>query len=91
MTDATVNFPGHALLVALPSPVYRAILGFVPPAVVRLLAERRVLLAEGGDPDGPADAFEHWLVERTLKAARSEAFRETAEYEYLMAEWERGR
>lgn len=80
------------VLVALPSPVYRAILGHVPPAVVRLLVERRVLLAEGeGDPDGPVDAFEHWLVERTLRAARSEAFRETAEYEYLMAEWERGR
>ena len=38
---------------------------------------------------GLADPFEEWLVRRWLREARSEAFRESAEYEYLRAEWER--
>jgi hypothetical protein len=36
-----------------------------------------------------ADLFEEWLIERWLRHIRSEAFRETAEYHYLRAEWER--
>lgn len=37
------------------------------------------------------DAFEAWLIERWLREIRSEAFRESAQAEYLRAEWERGR
>lgn len=37
----------------------------------------------------PTD-FELWLIERWLKEIRSEAFRESADYEYLRAQWERG-
>lgn len=79
-----------SLLVAFPSPVYRAILQFVPPAVVRLMAERRVVLA----PDDPAPPdtteFEEWLLARWLRDIRSDEFRESAQREQLMAEWERG-
>lgn len=59
------------------------------PVVVRLLLDGGVMLAPGTTE--PLDAFEAWLVARTLNAARSEAFRGTAEYEYLQAEWEQGR
>lgn len=36
------------------------------------------------------DMFEAWLVERWLKHARSEAYQDTAEYQFLRGEWERG-
>ena len=45
------------------------------------------------DPPVPyvkADLFEEWLIERWLREVRSDSFRETAEYHYLLAEWERG-
>lgn len=35
--------------------------------------------------------FEAWIVERWLKEIRSDAFRESAQCERLMGEWERGR
>ena len=84
-----------SVLVALPSPVYRAILGFVPPAVVRLMAERRVMLM----PDGPEPSdssceatteFEKWLLARWLRDIRSDEFRESVQGQRLMAKWERG-
>ncbi len=45
-------------------------------------------------PDPPVayshvDDFERWLIERWLEHARSDSFRQTAEYQYLRAEWER--
>ncbi len=46
-------------------------------------------------PDPPtdrmsdADLFEEWLIERWLRQIRSDEFKETAEYHYLRAEWER--
>lgn len=39
----------------------------------------------------PGASFEAWLLARSLLHIRSEAFRESAEYEMLMAEWERTR
>ena len=39
----------------------------------------------------PEVSMEDWLVERWLREVRSDAFRKTAEYEYLRAEWERMR
>jgi hypothetical protein len=42
-------------------------------------------------PPVPDDAFEQWLVERWLSEIRSEAFRSSAQFERLLAEWERGR
>jgi hypothetical protein len=37
----------------------------------------------------PRDDFETWLVRRWLAEIRSVAFRQSAEFEYLRAEWER--
>jgi hypothetical protein len=37
------------------------------------------------------DLFEAWLVERWLKEIRSDEFAASAEGQYLIAEWERGR
>lgn len=57
------------------------------------LAIERLLLDGPGrmmQQRGAEDAFEEWLVERTLRAARSEEYRQSVEYEYLRAEWERG-
>lgn len=56
-------------------------------AVGRLLLDGPGVVLRGS---GHTNAFEEWLVERTLKAARSEEYQATAEYEYLRAEWERG-
>jgi hypothetical protein len=88
------------LLVALPSPVYRAILQFAAPAIVRLMVERRVVLRhdEVGPPRGylpeetqPKTTFELHMVERWLADIRSEAFTASAQGQHLIAEWERGR
>ena len=38
---------------------------------------------------GDDELFEEWLVERWRQEARSAAFRASAQYEYLRAEWER--
>jgi hypothetical protein len=40
-------------------------------------------------PAAPDDPFEAWLIERWLREIRSEAFRSSAQFERLMAEWER--
>jgi hypothetical protein len=42
------------------------------------------------DPRQPDDPFEAWVIERWLKEIRSEAFRDSADYEYLRVRWERG-
>ena len=55
------------------------------PVVRGLVLDRGVVLAVN-DPRG---TFEGWLVEKWLREIRSEAFRETAEYEGLRAQWER--
>lgn len=57
------------------------------PAVERLLLDGPGVVMR---PGGHADAFEEWLVERTLKAARSAEYQKGAEYEYLRAQWEQG-
>jgi hypothetical protein len=46
-----------------------------------------VIVAEAA----PGESFEAWLLARSLVHIRSEAFRESTEYEMLMAEWERSR
>ncbi|MES2136184.1 MAG: hypothetical protein V4502_03880 [Pseudomonadota bacterium] len=77
------------VIAAYPPWVIRAVVRLArSPAVERLLLDGpgRVMR-----PGGHADAFEEWLVERTLKAARSEEWQASTEYEYLRAEWERGR
>ena len=63
--------------------VVEAVRETAPPAVRRLLDAGLVLAVE--DRRG---TFEGWLVEKWLREIRSETFRETAEYEYLRAEWE---
>ena len=45
-------------------------------------------------PDPPtvgsrADDFERWMIQRWLTHLRSDSFRQSAEYQYLRAEWER--
>jgi hypothetical protein len=69
--------------------------GIGPHTLCRYLIDAMDWFARvrSGEPaDEPVDdPFEAWVIERTLRAVRSEAYRETAEYEYLMAEWERGR
>ncbi len=65
--------------------VVEAVRETAPPAVRRLLDNGMVLAIE--DRRG---TFEAWLVEKWLVEIRSEAFRNTAEYEYLRAAWERG-
>ena len=44
-------------------------------------------------PDPPVycheDDFERWLIERWLAEVRSDRFKQSAEYHYLRAEWER--
>lgn len=37
------------------------------------------------------DAFEAWLIERWLAHIRSPEYRDSPDYHYLRAEWERGR
>ena len=37
----------------------------------------------------PQDAFEAWVVERMLRELRSERYQESAEYHYLVAEYQR--
>ena len=55
-----------------------------PPAVRRLLDHGVVMI------ETPAErGFEAWLIEKWRRDIGSEAFRETAEYEYLRAQWER--
>ncbi len=64
--------------------VVEAIRETAPPAVRRLLDHGLVLAPT------PADrSFEGWVIEKWLREIESEVFRETAEYEYLRAEWER--
>lgn len=56
------------------------------PVVRGIILDRGVVLAPT-----PADrGFEAWLIEKWRREIGSEAFRATAEYEYLRAEWERG-
>lgn len=38
-----------------------------------------------------ADQFERWLIERWLAHVRSPEYRQTTDYLYLRAEWDRGR
>ena len=59
------------------------------PAQRRLLLGGLVLGASEAEHRDPQQSFETWLVERWLREAHSEAFRESAEYEYLRAEWEK--
>jgi hypothetical protein len=77
-------------LVAYPPWVIRRVVACARSGVVE-----RLLLDGSGIALGPgtahADAFEEWLVERTLRAARSEEYRQSVEYEHLRSEWERGR
>jgi hypothetical protein len=50
--------------------------------------------AEGQPPGGckaPNSAFEEWLIERWLREIRSDEFTGSAQGQYLIAEWERGR
>lgn len=77
-----------------------------PLSIVRMMAKmstgvvERLLLGPAGvpaaallvaeEPD-PGASFEAWLLARSLVYIRSEAFRESVEYEMLMAEWERSR
>lgn len=47
-------------------------------------------------PDPPvhyveAEGFERWLIDRWLAHARTDEFRQSADYWFLRAEWERGR
>jgi len=58
-----------------------------------VLAAMDWFVATCGEPDPrmPADPFEEWLIARWLKEVRSEAFQNSADAQYLMAEWERGR
>ncbi len=66
--------------------VVEAIRETAPPAVRRLLDAGVVLGAAQREPE---IVFEDWLVEKWLAEIRSDAFRETAEFEYLRAQWER--
>jgi len=43
----------------------------------------------GDEPEG--DLFEEWLIERWRRDARSPEFQASAQYQYLLAEWERAR
>jgi hypothetical protein len=64
--------------------VIAAVMETAPPAVRRLLDNGVVL----GQTD-TRGTFEGWLVEKWLREIRSDSFRETAEFEYLRAQWER--
>ncbi len=95
----------NRVLVGFTTPVYRTILEFVPPAVVRFMVERGVVLVRGEPEEPPpsfeewvldleairAYSFEGWLLARWLRDIRSDEFRDSVLYERLMAEWERGR
>ncbi len=106
LREPEISDPRTRVLVALPSPVYRAILGFVPLAVLRLMAERRVVLVRDEPKEEPPASFEQWvlnledlasysfegwLLARWLRDIRSDEFRGSVQGQRLMAEWERGR
>ncbi len=83
----------NRVLVGFTTPVYLSILEFAQPAVVRLMVERRVVLhrQDAPEPEPPdTTEFEEWLLARWLRDVRSDEFRDSVQYERLMAEWERG-
>mgnify|MGYP001575300555 CR=1 FL=1 len=55
------------------------------PLAVRRLLDNGVVIV----PQRPDRSFEAWIVEKWRREVASEAFRATAEYEYLRAQWER--
>ena len=70
--------------------VVQTIMETAPPAVRRLIDNGVVLLEIRDVSDvNSEESFEAWIVAKWMREIRSEAFRATAEYEYLRAEWER--
>ena len=59
----------------------------VGPVVRGIILDGGVVVAA----QEPERSFEAWCVERWRREIESEAFRATAEYEYLRAQWERER
>ena len=82
MADILVGYPPEAI----------EALRVAGPIVRGLILDNGVMLAPGGPPEPPAPdiAFEQWLIERWLRDIRSEAFRQSADFQYLQGEWERG-
>ncbi len=64
--------------------VIEAIRETASPAVCRLLDSGVVIV-----PQRPDRSFEAWCIEKWRREVASAAFRATAEYEYLRAQWER--
>lgn len=61
------------------------ILAFGSARAILRARERAKAPARGSD----AELFERWLIERWLREIRSDAFHQSADYHYLVAEWER--
>lgn len=91
LRNSPSNF-NHPVLYGYAPVVIETVLETAPAAVRRLLLDGSGTILvldhpEDAEPD-PFD-FEAWLIERWLKHVRSEAFQETAEYQFLRGEWER--
>lgn len=83
MADILVGYPPEAI----------EALRVAGPIVRGIILDNGVMLGIGAPEPAPApdSAFEQWLIERWLRDIRSEAFRQSADFQYLQGEWERGR
>lgn len=79
---------GHAILMPGKPPVTE----YLIRAMDWALAQRKRIMAEP-DPNAYDDwreaAFEEWVIERWSSEIRQPAFRASADFHYLRAEWER--
>lgn len=81
------------LLAAYPLATIEAVVTEAPPSIAAVLLDGMVLMphaVESNRESTLGDLFEEWLIERWRRRVASAAFRESAEFEYLRAEWERG-